>query len=139
MQRILFIGDRALYKKKFKTTIQALYQIDFSDSLSVESANYVFLSYDMVLLDYNVLKEHSYDLCSIAKKKNISVLFLFETNCIEQDILHSFNKGADDYLYPSLSTTPILFKKIELILSKRTPGLHNNIYQDSHMILVLTL
>lgn len=86
LHRILFIGNRALYKEKFKTTIRTLYQIDFLDSLSVESSNYVFLSYDMVLLGYNALKKHSYDLCNIAKEMNISVLFLFSTNCVELDI-----------------------------------------------------
>lgn len=134
MHKILFIGDYILYKEKFRTS-HYIYQIDFLDSLSTEFASSVFTSYNMVLLDHNALQKHSYALCHAAKKKHIAVLFLFATTCKETDILHSFDVGSDDYLYPSLSTSSILSKKIELILSKKNSVLSTNIYQDSQMVL----
>lgn len=134
MKKILFIGDYSLYEEKFRSAIQSYYLIDFLDSLSIEVANSTFLPYNMILLDYNILKEHSYALCRAAKKMHISVLFLFPMKCLELEILHSYDAGSDDYIYPSLSTSSILLKKIELILSK-VESAQNNIYQDSHMIL----
>ena len=134
LRKILFIGDYFLYKEKFLTTIHKEYQINFLDSLSMDRAYSIFLSYDMIILDHSVLKEYSYTLCNVAKQMNLSVLFLFSKDCIELDILHCFSEGADDYIYPSLSTPLILLKKIELILS-RTSDLCSNIYQDSHMFI----
>ena len=135
MKKILSIGDHALYRGKLKTSDYTYYKIDFLDSLSVEVASSIFQSYNMVILDHHSLKKHSYTLCHIAKKLNITVLFLFSTTCTETEILHSFDVGADDYIYPLLSTPTVILKKIELILSRLKPTLSNNIYQDSHMIL----
>ncbi len=134
MGKILFIGDYTLYKEKFRSS-DYMYQIDFLDSLSAESASSVFTPYNMVLLDHNTLAKHSYALSYIAKEMHIPVLFLFATACKETDILNSFDVGSNDYIYPSLSTSSIVSKKIELILSKENSVLSSNIYQDSHMFI----
>ena len=134
MGKILFIGDYTLYKEKFRSS-DYMYQIDFLDSLSAESASSVFTPYNMVLLDHNTLAKHSYALCYIAKEMHIPVIFLFATTCKETDILNSFDVGSNDYIYPSLSTSSIVSKKIELILSKENSVLSSNIYQDSHMLI----
>lgn len=137
MEKILFLGNISIFKDYFKELSMQNYNIDSTTQIPENLSASYLNSYSAVILDFGILKNQSYFLCKTIKKlyPNTYVLFLFSLTTTEQIILKCYKAGADDYLYPSLSSIKILQKKLDILLRKSKNTITTVTYRDSHISL----
>lgn len=137
MEKILFLGNNSIFKDYFKELNIENYHIDSKSQVPEKLSDIYFKPYSAVILDFYTLKDNSYVLCKTIKELcfNIHILFLFPIDTTEQSILKCYQVGADDYLYPLLSSIKILQRKLDLLLHKRSNNNNVLIYSDGHITL----
>lgn len=137
MEKILFLGNNSIFKDYFKELNIENYHIDSKSQVPEKLSDIYFKPYSAVILDFYTLKDDSYVLCKTIKELcfNIHILFLFPIDTTEQSILKCYQVGADDYLYPLLSSIKILQKKLDFLLYKKSNSINITTYSDSHITL----
>lgn len=137
MEKILFLGNKSLFKDYFKELNIDNYHIDSKSQVPERPSDIYFKPYSAVILDFYTLKDDSYVLCKTIKELcyDIHILFLFPIDTTERSILKCYQVGADDYLYPSLSSIKILQRKLDLLLYKKSNNTNVMIYSDGHITL----
>lgn len=137
MEKILFLGNKSLFKDYFKELNIEKYYVDLQSKVPESLSDIYFKAYSAVILDFYALKSESYFLCKTIKDlySNIYILFLFPIDTTEENILECYQVGADDYIYPSLSSIKILQKKLDQLLYKKSNNINNAVYHDSHITL----
>ena len=134
MRKILFIGNSSIINGNFDFSLQNDYNVNFMSTIPKHIETLSITAYDCIILDFGMLKEKSFLLCKSFKvsSSHTIILLLYPTDVPEHILLNGYECGADDYLYPALSSVNILFKKIDLLLAK-----YNVLtkYEDSRMLL----
>lgn len=95
--------------------------------------------FELAILDVNLPDGNGFDLCRKIKEKVPSMSTVFLTgNDLEEDVLHGFDMGAEDYVTKPFNTK-VLLKKLDVILRRKnqetstmdkTPG---EVYQDGFL------
>lgn len=84
---------------------------------------------DLIILDVNLPDGNGYDLCKhFRTHSTIPILFL-TANDTEEDMLHGFEVGCDDYIAKPFSIA-ILKKRIQAILKRTNQQKHLFTYKD---------
>ena len=85
---------------------------------------------DLAILDVSLPDGDGFRFCGWLKaKKPVPVLFVSARD-LEEDVLHGYELGADDYVTKPFSMK-ILLKKVHVILSRKSPGAY--IYDDGFL------
>ena len=107
------------------------YQTCSAHTISEAKSTYVNEEIALILLDVNLPDGEGFAFCEWVKKRNpVPVLFLTARD-LEEDALHGYELGAEDYITKPFSIK-ILLKKISIILNRGTAD-RDQIFDDGYL------
>lgn len=124
---ILIVEDDKLLNKGIsyalgKSTYNVISTFNYDEGLIAFSNN----SIDLILLDINLPHKSGLKLCEEIRKNSESPIIFITANDTEQDIIHGFQTGCDDYITKPFSIE-ILKQRIIAVL-KRSSIKEKNIF-----------
>ncbi|MBM7869764.1 DNA-binding response OmpR family regulator [Clostridium pascui] len=127
MINILIVEDDKLLNKGIsyalgKSTYNVISTFNYDEGLIAFSNN----SIDLILLDINLPHKSGLKLCEEIRKNSESPIIFITANDTEQDIIHGFQTGCDDYITKPFSIE-ILKQRIIAVL-KRSSIKEKNIF-----------
>ena len=134
MKKLLFVGNPSILGENLENILKQNYHTDVISIVPKQISSIPFNSYNALILDFTMLHKYSLTISKTAKQcyPNIIVLFLCPTNIPEQIILDFYESGADDHLYPTLSSPALLLKKLNILFTNYRLATK---YEDSHITL----
>ena len=93
-------------------------------------------TYDLLLLDVMVPGINGFEICKqVRKEKNMPIIFI-TARCSEEDQLHGFGVGADDYVIKPFSL-PVLFSKCSVLIKRHKGEKQENLLIYKKLVLNL--
>lgn len=150
MTNILIVEDNKVIAKGLKYSLE---QEGFNVVISpngILTRQYIDNNdYDLVLLDISLPDDDGYSLCEYIKKnKDIKIIFLTAKD-EEENVVHGFEIGADDYIIKPFRTRELISRINNVLRRKKNNIIKNDnitidldsykVYEDNNEIVFTTL